>query len=130
VTSSAERGSSKRLRPFQFGWHGDNGIGEALIAKILSGHKTATACPAYDPQEVAEGELVRLVDKAGNTRAILRITAVDTLLYKDIDPGLAFRLGFSLDDMRRLASYSNSREIGESEEIRITHFEVVENGAR
>ena len=37
--------SSTSLLTTQFGWVGDNGIGERLIQQILAGTKTATACP-------------------------------------------------------------------------------------
>ena len=39
------------MKRFRFGWYGDGGLGEKMIQAIMAGRKTATACPAYDPED-------------------------------------------------------------------------------
>ncbi len=117
--------AQERPRAFKFGWYGDNGLGEALIEKIISNEKTATMCPAYDPQEATVGETLRVVDKAGKTRANIRIVRIETRRFGDVDDGLARMIGSSLDDIRRITSFANSRSISEDEEMRVTHFELL-----
>ena len=43
-----------------------------MIQAILAGRKTATACPAYDPEDadLKTGDELQLVDKHGNVRAL------------------------------------------------------------
>lgn len=116
---------SENKRAFQFGWYGDNGMGEFLLRAILAGKKTASACPVYDPQEAEVGEILSLVDKDGKARGKVRITRIEFRKYSEIDETLAARLGQTLEDMRKMAKFANSRPIGEDEQVRITHFELV-----
>ena len=67
----------------QFGWPGDDGLGERLIQQILSGEKTATCAPiaTLTAAEIAEmhaavGTIVAVVDHAGTVRAAIQMTAV------------------------------------------------------
>ena len=64
---------------FKFGWFGDGGLGEKLIQKIVSGQKTATSCPSYDPDDadLRAGDLLELTDKHGRVRAQLTVTQVE-----------------------------------------------------
>ncbi len=112
-------------RALQFGWYGDNGMGEFLLRSILTGKKTASACPVYDPQEAEVGDIASLVDKEGKARGTVRITRVEYRKYSEIDEPLAAQLGQTLEDMRKIAKFANSRPIGEDEQVRITHFELV-----
>ncbi len=113
------------MRAYRFGWHGDNGVGEYLIHRILSGEKTATACPAYDPVEAEPGETLRLVDKQGRERGTLRITGREHRPFGEFDEALAAKLGMTLEELRHATSVANSREIRPSEPMRITYFEIV-----
>ena len=54
----------------QFGWEGDNGVGEKLIQQIIEGKKTATCASkvSYKPDELAEtyalvGKMCTVVNK-------------------------------------------------------------------
>ncbi|MFH1723512.1 MAG: ASCH domain-containing protein [Elusimicrobiota bacterium] len=112
------------MRAYRFGWYGDNDLGELLIQRILAGRKTATTCPAYDPEEAAVGETLRLVDKTGKTRGMIRITGSEVRRLGDFDEGTATRLGMTLEEIRANAAVANSREVRSDEEMRITYFEL------
>jgi uncharacterized protein YhfF len=113
----------------RFGWYGDEGLGEALIQRILTGHKTATSSPAYDPQEADEGDTVKVVDKTGKTRCTIRITKVDTIPWGEIDESVAEALGLTLEEARQAAHFANSRELQGSELVRISYFELLSKEA-
>lgn len=115
----------KNVRAYRFGWWGDGGLGEVLLKNILSGSKTATTCPAYDPEETAVGEVLRLVDKTGKTRGSIRITRVELRRWNEFDEDLAAKIGSDLNEVRRMAAFANSRPIGQEEEMRVTHFELL-----
>lgn len=117
--------SASPLRPYRIGWYGDDGLGERLIQAVLTGRKTATAAPSYDPEEGAEGELLALVDKSGKTRATMRITRVELRRFADFDEALAAKLGAPLADIKSMTSFANSRPIGPEEDMRVTYFELV-----
>ncbi|MFI5360823.1 MAG: ASCH domain-containing protein [Elusimicrobiota bacterium] len=79
----------------QFGWEGDEGVGERLIQQILRGEKTATASPKalYNPQELAElrasvGRLLTIIDKHDRPRCTIRQLAVFETTYGEPDPRL------------------------------------------
>src|SRR5688572_3212994 len=103
--------SASRLRPYPVGWYGDNGFGESMIQKIVSGRKTATLGPAYDPDERRIGECVELVDKAGRARAVIRIVAVELLSWRDLSEAHAARLGLTLEEIREQLPRYVAREI-------------------
>lgn len=118
--------AKERPSAFKFGWYGDNGLGEALIVKILSGEKTASMCPAYDPEEAAAGETLHIIDKSGKTRAKIRVLRIENRKFGDVDDDLAGILGADLDTIRRISSFANSRPIASDEEMRVVHFELIE----
>jgi len=117
--------SASPLRPYRIGWYGDDGLGERLIQAVLTGRKTATAAPSYDPEEGAEGELLSLVDKGGKVRGTLRIVKVELRPFSGFDEALAAKLGAPLADIKAMTPFANSRPIGPDEEMRVTHFELV-----
>lgn len=119
------RPSSKGGRPLRFGWHGDSGLGDHLLEAILTGRKTATACPSYDPKDGDEGEVLALVDKAGEVRGRIRITRIEHRSLGSFDAALAERLGAPLAELHRMLTFANSREIGPGEEMRVTYFELL-----
>lgn len=112
-------------KDFRFGWHGDNGLGEIALQRILSGQKTASTCPAYDPVEARTGETLRLVDKAGKLRGRIRISRIELLRWDQFDEALAAKIGSSLEEIARMAQFANSRAILPDEEMRVTHFELI-----
>ncbi len=88
----------------QFGWNGDNGIGERLIAQIIEGTKTATAGPLslYTQAELADlrqsvGKPVTVTDKSGNPRCNIRITEVFETTFGNPDPRLVAGEGYGTD---------------------------------
>jgi uncharacterized protein YhfF len=117
--------SAKR---FRFGWYGDNGLGEAMIQAILAGRKTATACPAYDPEDadLKAGDELALVDKHGNVRAAMVVTLVELRTYGSFDEDLARREGVTLAELKDKMDFANGRKIREDEEMRVVHFRVVQ----
>ncbi len=117
--------SSEPKRFFRFGWYGDDGLGEKLIANILAGRKTATAAPSYDPEDGKVGEVLPLADKGGKVYGVVRITSVEYRPFGEFDEALAAKLGAPLEQIRSLTSFANSRPIRPEEEMRITHFELV-----
>jgi uncharacterized protein YhfF/RimJ/RimL family protein N-acetyltransferase len=91
-------------RRSQFGWEGDNGIGELLIAQIIAGSKTATAAPLslYTDAEWIElresvGKPVTVNDKDGNPRCNIRITNVIETTFGNPDPRLVKGEGYGTD---------------------------------
>lgn len=87
-----------------FGWEGDNGIGERLIAQIIEGTKTATAGPLslYTQNELDEirqsiGKPVTVTDKDGNPRCHIRITEVFETTFGNPDPRLVKGEGYGTD---------------------------------
>lgn len=79
----------------QFGWEGDEGLGDILISKIMSGKKTATCAPkvSYSPAELESlydsvGKYITVVDKFGNPRCnIIQVEVFETN-FGDPDPRL------------------------------------------
>jgi uncharacterized protein YhfF len=91
-------------RKSQFGWDGDDGIGERLIAQIIEGTKTATAGPRslYTLDELADlqqsvGKPVTVIDKNGNPRCNIRITDVFETTFGNPDPRLVAGEGYGTD---------------------------------
>lgn len=109
----------------RFGWYGDEGLGEALIQRILLGQKTATSSPSYDPQEADEGDTVKVVDKSGKQRCTIMITRVVIIPWGEIDEAIAAALGMTLDEAKQAAHFANSRELSGKETVRISYFEVI-----
>jgi uncharacterized protein YhfF len=114
------------VKRFRFGWYGDGGLGERLIQTILAGRKTATSCPAYDPEDAdlkADDEL-QLLDKHGNERGRLVVTLVELRAFGSFDEALAQKEGVSLPDLKEKMNFANGREIREDEEMRVVHFRL------
>jgi uncharacterized protein YhfF len=87
-----------------FGWEGDNGLGERLIAQIIEGTKTSTAGPLslYSQAELADlqqsvGMPVTVTDKNGNPRCNIRITDVFETTFGNPDPRLVAGEGYGTD---------------------------------
>lgn len=118
----------KRAKRFVFGWHGDRGLGERLIQEVLSGRKTATSCPAYDPEDadVAAGDWLDLTDKDGRSRALLQVTAVEIRDYGSFDEALASREGATLAELAEGIRFANSRVPAANEPMRVIYFKLLE----
>ena len=116
------------MKRFRFGWYGDNGLGEKMIQAILAGRKTATACPAYDPEDadLKVGDELQLVDKHGSVRAQLVVTIVELRPYGSFNEDLAQREGVTLAELKEKLSFANGRQIRDDEEMRVVHFRVVQ----
>lgn len=76
----------------EFGWDGDDGLGDRLIQQILDGIKTATCAfkRAYSARELDEvfasvGHLVTVIDSAGTARCNIRILDVFETPFGDPD---------------------------------------------
>ena len=117
---------------FKFGWFGDGGLGERLIAAIIAGQKTATSCPAYDPEDaqLRVGDKLELTDKHGRTRALLVVTAIELRPYGSFDEALAAREGTTLAELREATRFANGREIRPDEEMRVVYFKTEDSDAR
>jgi len=115
------------VKRFRFGWYGDGGLGEKMISAILSGRKTATACPAYDPEdsELKANDELQLVDKHGNERARLVVTLVELRALGTFDEALAREEGVTLPELKEKMNFANGRSIQDDEEMRVVHFRVV-----
>jgi uncharacterized protein YhfF len=115
------------VKRFRFGWYGDGGLGERMIQTILSGRKTATACPAYDPEDadLKAGDQLELVDKHGTVRGHLVVVAVDLRPFSSFDEALAHREGVTLAELKEKLNFANGRQIRADEEMRVVHFRVV-----
>lgn len=109
---------------FKFGWFGDGGLGERLIQKILTGQKTATSCPAYDPEDadLRAGDLLELTDKHGRARAILQVSQVELRSFGSFDEALAQAEGTTLHELKEHTRFANGRELRDDEEMRVVYF--------
>jgi len=116
------------VKRFRFGWYGDGGLGENMIQAILAGRKTATACPAYDPEDadLKVGDELQLVDKHGNVRAQLVVTIVELRSFGSFNDDLAQREGVTLAELKEKMNFANGRQIKDAEEMRVVHFRVVQ----
>lgn len=88
----------------QFGWDGDNGLGDRLIQKIICGHKTATAGPKdlYTLEELNDlyknkNSMVTVVDKHGKPCCAVRMLDVFETKFGNPDPRLVVGEGFGED---------------------------------
>lgn len=115
------------VKRFRFGWYGDGGLGEKMIQAILSGRKTATACPAYDPEdsELQENDALQLVDKHGGERGRLVVTLVELRAFGSFDDALAREEGVTLAELKEKMNFANGRTLRDDEEMRVVHFRVV-----
>lgn len=115
------------MKKFKFGWFGDGGLGERLIEAILSGRKSATSCPAYDPEDadVKTGDRLELTDKNGKVRGALIVTGIEFRTYDSFDEELARREATTLAELKESLKFANGREIRPDEEMRVIYFELV-----
>lgn len=114
------------MKRFRFGWYGDNGLGERMIQAILMGRKSATACPAYDPEdsELRAGDELQLVDKHGAERGRLVVTLVELRRFDSFDQALADQEGVTLPELKEKMNFANGRKIRDDEEMCVVHFRL------
>jgi uncharacterized protein YhfF len=115
------------VKRFRFGWYGDGGLGESMIQTILAGRKSATSCPAYDPEDadLKAGDELQLVDKHGTVRGQLLVTLVEIRAFGSFDEALAAKEGVTLPELKEKMNFANGRQIREDEEMRVVHFQLV-----
>ena len=114
------------MKRFRFGWYGDGGLGDRMIQAILAGRKTATSCPAYDPEDadLQPGDDLQLLDKHGTERGRLVVTLVEVRPFSSFDEELAGREGVTLAELREKLGFANGRAIRPDEEMRVVHFRL------
>jgi uncharacterized protein YhfF len=119
----------KTVKPFKLGWLGDGGIGERLIEAILNGRKTATSCPASDPEDACfqVGDTLGLFDKHNQQRGTLRVTRIELRRFAQFDDNMARAVGLPLSELREATHFANGREVAPEEQMRVVHFEVHKN---
>ncbi len=122
----ASRTTPTKPRQYKFGWFGDGDLGEAMIKAVLQGRKTATACPAYDPEDadLKVGDTLELVDKHLKRRGWLIVTRIELRNFDKFDEALAVCEGTNLKELRESLQFANGREIRPDEEMRIVYFKV------
>lgn len=115
------------MKRFRFGWYGDGGLGERMIQTILAGRKSATSCPAYDPEDadLKAGDELELVDKHGTVRGHLTVTEVEVRPFGAFDEALAAKEGVTLPELKEKLNFANGRQIRDEEEMRVVHFQLV-----
>lgn len=115
------------MKRFRFGWYGDGGLGERMIQTILAGRKSATSCPAYDPEDadLKAGDELELVDKHGTVRGHLVVTLVEVRAFGTFDEALAAKEGVTLHELKEKLNFANGRSIRDEEEMRVVHFQLV-----
>ena len=119
------------MKRFRFGWYGDGGFGERMIQTILAGRKSATSCPAYDPEDadLRQGDELELVDKHGAVRGHLVVVRVEERPFGSFDDELARAEGVTLDELRQKMCFANGRQIKDDEEMRVVHFRLLKAAA-
>jgi uncharacterized protein YhfF len=119
------------MKRFRFGWYGDGGFGERMIQTILAGRKTATSCPAYDPEDadLQQGDELELVDKHGSVRGQLVVTSVEHRPFGSFDEALAAEEGITLAELKEKMNFANGRQVRDDEEMRVVHFRVISAAA-
>lgn len=119
------------MKRFRFGWYGDGGLGERMIQTILAGRKTATSCPAYDPEDadLKAGDELQLLDKHGSVRAQLVVTEVELRTFGSFDEALAAAEGVTLAELKEKMNFANGRQIRDDEEMRVVHFRLLKAAA-
>jgi uncharacterized protein YhfF len=120
------------VKRFRFGWYGDGGLGERMIQTILAGRKTATSCPAYDPDDadLKAGDELQLTDKHGSARGTLVVTLVEVRPFGSFDEPLAEKEGVTLAELREKTCFANGRTIRADEEMRVVHFRLLRAGPK
>lgn len=115
-----------KLKQMKFGWFGDGGHGERVIAQIVQGKKTATLSLGYetDGADIKVGDKLEIVDKHGKPHGVITITRIESLLFGNVTEELANACGHTLGELKDLAAFANARELNASEEMRATYFEL------
>lgn len=123
MTSMAEK--IKRIR---FGWYGDNGYGERIIAQILGEQKTATASLAYEMEDadIVAGDRMIVVDKRGKSHGTIYISRIEVRLMSSFTEQLAQECGYAnLAELREASRFANARDIKGDEDMRVTYFQLI-----
>lgn len=88
----------------QFGWEGDNGLGERLIEQIITGKKTATCAPIFDytAEELQGtfeniGKIIPVLDKDDRKRCTVEVIDVFKTTFGKPDPRLLSGEGYEND---------------------------------
>lgn len=106
----------------EFGWPGDEGLGERLIQEVIDGKKTATCAPRvdYTEEDLAEvvasvGETVDVVDADGEVQCKVKMVAVYETTFGLPAPGLVRGEGYGddADAFRRAHSEAWAEEMEE-----------------
>lgn len=115
------------LKKFKVGWFGDQGLGEKIIQLILSGKKTATTRPVYDPwdPDAHVGQRLDLIDKHGYPHGVIELTRIETRPWSQFDEAVAAAEAMTLDEMRERLKFANAHDIRPDEELRIVHFRLI-----
>lgn len=86
----------------EFGYPGDDGLGDRLIAAVLSGAKTATSHLAVEHQTgdplPRPGELLPLVDHVGGVHGTVEVTRVRILPLSEVGDDVALAEGEGFAD--------------------------------
>ena len=98
-----------------------------MIQTILAGRKSATSCPAYDPEDadLKAGDELQLVDKHGTLRGQLVVTLVELRPFGGFDEALALKEGVTLPELKEKMNFANGRLIRDDEEMRVVHFRLL-----
>jgi uncharacterized protein YhfF len=117
----------RTIKKFPIGWYGDQGLGEKIIAMILSGRKTAATRPAYDPwdPETRVGDVLVITDKRGQRRGEIEITRIELRSWGQFDDILAGLHGMTLEEMRATLRFANAHDIRPDEDLRVVYFRLV-----
>jgi uncharacterized protein YhfF len=104
-------------RRIEFGWPGDDGLGERLVTQIIDGRKTATCGfkAVYTPEELADvyegvGELRLASSCGGPARCVIRVTEAFETSFGDPDPRLVAGEGDGEDVAAFQADHRNAWE--------------------
>lgn len=95
--------SNRRMTPSpSFGYHGDEGLGDRLLAAVLSGQKTATSSLAVEylsgeplPQTGARWDLL---DQAGDSHGTVQTTRVRIIPLNEVGDDVAHDEGEGFAD--------------------------------
>jgi uncharacterized protein YhfF len=124
----------------EFGWEGDDGLGDRLIQQIIDGTKTATCGfkAAYSANELTEilgnkGTVITVVDHSGIPRCNIRILDVFETPFGDPDMRLVRGEGDGEDVAKFQADHAiawqvdfGSAPLSANEMLVVELFELVE----
>jgi uncharacterized protein YhfF len=127
-------------RRVEFGWPGDDGVGELLIRQIIEGRKTATCGfkSLYTGEELDDvyrgvGELYAASSCGGPVRCVIRVIEAFETPFGEPDPRLVAGEGdgddvaqFQADHRVAWAAERPGEEPGDDELLVVELFELVE----